>query len=965
MATLVTSGSREAPIVLDDEDDDDDIICLARPLLPHNTSSTQSGHSAEEPIVLSSTPDPDGDDAYRVIIIDEDDQDPPGPLPSQEKPSLPPQPDQHTEPPACLSHAEIGPASNPNRHITPGAETLKRKRTPEDFANQGSPRPVSPSPSSSTSVPPELPKTLSKNHISRPGKRLKAERERKAINLPERVSYKGPVWPAHITKASPIPEPGCGPLLYGDQPTVREPPVSKLCLPPNAFGSPERIIGKHTSTQSRRGMFPSEPHDPTRTLVLGLLPKRFRSLDFVLLWCRDISQPDDPAPLCAVVDRSLDKALVEFTTSEQADRAFNSPRMTNRDGRTQITALWYCTPNGICYSSSKQPKRTTTRERPAFLAPLFPESNWPSNSSTGSLQPFAIGPPFQSNATFPFAPLSQAISTFPPIHVLPPLRLFPQSSTQPVQPVASSQDFMTSDYLRFSESDLDVETKDAETREGKFKETQELDILATTEAVPQSSFSLDVIDEFGVGDQNLPSQDSHDQSDLHINDQETMEAMLSESGRGHPASSHKPSQDAVSQLAGPYDGASFYHEGSQVLFSQDNDQKAQIGDAKEDHFGVASGSEDQSSPLDETEQMHKSVVVKEKLLTKLREYKASMASLHDISDSDGQQKDRMDSKSQFMKVSQSSVLALSPIGSNQDNSVTGEDGELTPTDVEQPNLSIALPPDRPSTERGGDGIADAEVASQMQSDSEEKLAELRRRVLASRRLKKLVLAVNVPPFTPNNSSSVAICVNAVQSDHRASSGVSSTTSASIKSSCDTTDTQVSSASTPASSSSSSVGNANLKSGSYFDRMASSFLEDILRPLKSGAQPDPTAELDCSSWNFAHKDPNVLLQEKQRRLEEHLARSKSLLTQWEAAAEKAEKARIMRLIKEEKNNFEARQAAADAEFKQPEAETTTHSSTPKILPKRPPLRRWPQTKLDQLVITLSDNEDDEYSDYEGG
>ncbi|KAL5522556.1 hypothetical protein ACEPAG_8573 [Sanghuangporus baumii] len=956
MAALVASGSREAPIVLDDEDDDDDIICLAGPLLPHNTSTTQSGYSAEEPIILSSTPAPDGDDAYRVIIIDEDDQDSPGPLTPQEKPSLPPQPAQHTESPAGLSHAEIGPSSSPNRHSTPGAETLKRKRSPEGFANQGSPRPVSPSPSSSTSVPPELPKTLNKNHISRPGKRLKAERERKAINLPDRVSYKGPVWPAHIAKASPIPEPGCGPLLYGDQPTDGEPPVSKLRLPPNTFGPPERIIGKHSSTQPKRGMFPSEPHDPTRTLVLGLLPKRFRSLDFVLQWCRDISPPDDPAPLCAVVDRSLDKALVEFMTSEQANRAFNSPRMTNRDGRTQITAIWYCTPNGVCHYSSKQPKRTTNREQPAFLAPLFSESNWPSNYSIGSLQPFATSPPFQSSASFPFAPLSQAVSNFPSIHVLPPLRLFPQSSTQSVEQVTSSQDFMTSDYLRFTESDLDVEMKEAETGEGEFKETQELDILGTTEALPQSSCSLDVIDEFGVGDQNLPSQDSHDQSDLHINDQEAMEATLLESGRGHPASSHKPSQDAVSQLSGPSEGAPFYQESSQALLSQDDDQKAQIRDAKEE----ISTPEDYASLSEEAEQIHKSVIVKEKLLRKLRKYKASMASLHDISDLDRRQKERMDSQSPFTKVSQPSALALPPIISNQDNSMMKEDGELTPSDVEKPNLSTTFPPDRPSTERGGDEIVNANVASQVQSDSDEKLAELRSRVLASRRRKKLTLAASAPPFTPNSPSSVVTCANTVQSDHRTSSGVSSMTSASIKSSCDTTDTQVSSTSTPASSSSSNVG--NLKSASYFDRMASSFLEDILRPLKSGAHAESTAELDYSSWDFAHKDLNVLLQEKQRRLEEHLARSKSLLTQWEAAAGKAEKARIMRLIKEEKSDFEARQATADSELKQLELDKTwAPFSTSKTLPRRPPSRHWPQTNLDQLIITLSDNEDDEQSD----
>ena len=56
-----------------------------------------------------------------------------------------------------------------------------------------------------------------------------------------------------------------------------------------------------------------------------------------------------------------------------------------------------------------------------------------------------------------------------------------------------------------------------------------------------------------------------------------------------------------------------------------------------------------------------------------------------------------------------------------------------------------------------------------------------------------------------------------------------------------------------------------------------------------------------------------------------------------------------------SKFEAEQATADAELKQLE---TRRAMKPEFTPRRPLFRCWPQTQMDQLVIALSDEEDDE-------
>ena len=302
-----------------------------------------------------------------------------------------------------------------------------------------------------SSITPELADGLTRTEMARFRKAPRAEQD---MTLgPDQVSYRGPLWPSHIQKGCTIPKPGFGFLEAGG----RHSRLSNTRLSRNNFGQPDRAIGKYTGSVVKRGGFPSdESHDPAHTLILEVAPKRFRTLDFVLQWCRDVSLLDDSAPLCIIVNRRLGKALVEFATPEQAGRAFDSPRMTNTDGRTQIAAVWYCTPDGVCHASSKQRSRITT-----YGQSTFPEtSGWDSSFSHELLDPLRIGLPFQPTGFVPFVPFSQTILPFYPTPVPQPFATFPHHPIQHIEQMASMHPFVMSNSLGLQKRDPDAEMND-------------------------------------------------------------------------------------------------------------------------------------------------------------------------------------------------------------------------------------------------------------------------------------------------------------------------------------------------------------------------------------------------------------------------------------------------------------------------------------------------------------------------
>ena len=96
------------------------------------------------------------------------------------------------------------------------------------------------------------------------------------------------------------------------------------------------------SDKGRQGIFPTEAlrqplPDPTRTLVLAPIPKKFRNHEFVKHWARKFVRPQ---PLRIEVDKVQGKALVEFQSVEYAEKAHGSMRLAG-EGKEHIRAWWY------------------------------------------------------------------------------------------------------------------------------------------------------------------------------------------------------------------------------------------------------------------------------------------------------------------------------------------------------------------------------------------------------------------------------------------------------------------------------------------------------------------------------------------------------------------------------------------------------------------------------------------------
>ncbi|KAH8113782.1 hypothetical protein DFH11DRAFT_274831 [Phellopilus nigrolimitatus] len=222
----------------------------------------------------------------------------------------------------------------------------------------------------------------------------------------EHATYDGPNWPGQTTHPYSAPQPqftlsshsqsialdqslvSSGleytstfqqsfPTALPPRPTSSEPSSSShvAAMECNMFALNSRLIGSYAPQVSGHGLFPLEPdqyvpHDPECSLVMENIPKKFRTLDFVLQWCKDTGNAHDPAPLHIDVMRKLGKALIEFNSRERAIRAFNSKRLVNNDGRGQITVYWY-RPEGT--DAVQQPGPLFDQPpQPAQTPPLIP-----------------------------------------------------------------------------------------------------------------------------------------------------------------------------------------------------------------------------------------------------------------------------------------------------------------------------------------------------------------------------------------------------------------------------------------------------------------------------------------------------------------------------------------------------------------------------------------------------------------
>ncbi|KAI0078637.1 hypothetical protein K474DRAFT_1660255 [Panus rudis PR-1116 ss-1] len=140
------------------------------------------------------------------------------------------------------------------------------------------------------------------------------------------------------------------PLPYPPPPLMNDAPHEPLHPPPPPPPPPsdmavKRIIGmtpdtdplnKHSTFISTHKKLPNP--DPSRTLVMGMLPKKFRTPQFGKQWAHAFDRSYKPR---IEVDLKRGKIMIEFRDAEIAQRAWASPRLRAGDGKEHIRVWWY------------------------------------------------------------------------------------------------------------------------------------------------------------------------------------------------------------------------------------------------------------------------------------------------------------------------------------------------------------------------------------------------------------------------------------------------------------------------------------------------------------------------------------------------------------------------------------------------------------------------------------------------
>ncbi|CAL1699065.1 unnamed protein product [Somion occarium] len=145
---------------------------------------------------------------------------------------------------------------------------------------------------------------------------------------------------------------------FPPQPAMNIPTVSHpLPAPPpartNAQSNPQqpatvkRIIGMPSDSDlnDKHSTFPSKLSplpDPSRTLIMGMLPKKFRTQSFALTWSMSFDKSPPPkVPPRIEVDPKAGKTLIEFKTVQLARTAWGSSRFPPGEGKEHIRVWWY------------------------------------------------------------------------------------------------------------------------------------------------------------------------------------------------------------------------------------------------------------------------------------------------------------------------------------------------------------------------------------------------------------------------------------------------------------------------------------------------------------------------------------------------------------------------------------------------------------------------------------------------
>ncbi|KAL0959896.1 hypothetical protein HGRIS_011563 [Hohenbuehelia grisea] len=141
--------------------------------------------------------------------------------------------------------------------------------------------------------------------------------------------------PSHISLTSPIQSYTSPSMSLGLTLPAKPPPPPSIGMQPDP------------DPKTKRGVFhlqkPLKFVNPARTLVMESLPRRYRNLDFVRAWVKDVCGCD---PLHAQMNPSCGKALVEFAKASSARAAWASPRLGSSNmGKghdlRNIRVYWY------------------------------------------------------------------------------------------------------------------------------------------------------------------------------------------------------------------------------------------------------------------------------------------------------------------------------------------------------------------------------------------------------------------------------------------------------------------------------------------------------------------------------------------------------------------------------------------------------------------------------------------------
>lgn len=139
-----------------------------------------------------------------------------------------------------------------------------------------------------------------------------------------------------------------------DPPSLHVPSSPVASLPSPVFPLPPNLTLKKpigmppdADPHSQHGVYilsPSSTYvpNPARSLVMELLPKKFRTVSFIQKWASSM-EPKSAANPRVELDIKVGKALIEFPSAEMARTAWESGRM-HGDGKEHIRVYWYRLP---------------------------------------------------------------------------------------------------------------------------------------------------------------------------------------------------------------------------------------------------------------------------------------------------------------------------------------------------------------------------------------------------------------------------------------------------------------------------------------------------------------------------------------------------------------------------------------------------------------------------------------------